>query len=149
MKIEKNIQSDFIVKEDSVYQYISSTNDIEIKVMSEYVNSQYGALNSLYIWAYHVTIANKSDKIVQLISRYFRIIDEKGNIQEVNGEGVVGEKPILAPQTNFRYSSGVHLKYPSGIMYGHYEMQLENGEKFNVKIPAFSLDVPAIRGTIN
>jgi ApaG protein len=149
MKIEKNIQLDVIVNEDNAHQYVLNTNDIEIKVRSEYVDSQYGVLNNLYIWAYHVRIENKSDKIVQLISRHFRIIDEKGNIQEVNSEGVVGEKPILAPQASFSYSSGVHLKYPSGIVYGHYEVKLKNGEKFNVKIPAFSLDVPAIKGTIN
>ncbi len=116
MKIEKNISLDVIVSEDNAHQYILNTNDIEIKVRAEYVDSQYGALNNLYIWAYHVRIENKSDKIIQLISRYWRIIDEKGNIQEVNGEGVAGEKPILAPQANFSYSSGVHLKYPSVIM---------------------------------
>ncbi len=149
MKIEKDIRLDVIVNENGHHPYVLNTQNIEIKVRPEYVDSQYSLANNLYIWAYHVRIENKSDKIVQLVSRYWKIIDEKGNIQEVKGEGVIGERPILAPKAIFQYSSGVHLKYPSGIMYGHYEMEIEGGERFNVKIPAFSLDVPTMKGTLN
>lgn len=86
---------------------------------------------------------------MKLINRYWKIIDEKGIIQEVNGEGVVGEKPVILPNNSFQYESGVHLRHPSGIMTGYYQMQKNNGEIFDVKIPTFSLDVPSIKPVIN
>jgi ApaG protein len=84
-----------------------------------------------------------------LVNRHWRIIDEQGLTQEVDGEGVVGEQPQIISGNAFQYSSGVHLRHPSGIMSGHYQMQKENGEMFEAKIPAFSLDVPSIKTVIN
>jgi ApaG protein len=150
MKIEKNLSLNAIIAEDNNYHpYVLNTQGIKIGVRAEHVDSQYGSLSSLYIWAYHVKIENQSEETIQLMSRYWRIIDEKGEIQEVTAEGVIGEKPILAPNAIFQYSSGVHLKYPSGIMHGYYDMKKENGEMFKVKIPAFSLDVPNMKVVIN
>jgi ApaG protein len=84
-----------------------------------------------------------------LIAVYWKIIDEKGTKQEIEGEGVVGEKPIIEPNSFFQYTSGTHLSYPSGIMTGHYGIKKDDGAIFNVKIPAFSLDVPSLKRTTN
>lgn len=150
MKVEKSAQIGVVASEKGInHQYSFITNKIEVRARPEYIDSQFGALNSLYIWAYHIRIENKSDKVVQLLSRYFKIVDEKGVIQEVIGEGVVGEKPVIAPMAHFEYSSGVHLRYPSGIMSGYYEMKDEHDKKFKVIIPPFSLDVATIKSTVN
>lgn len=129
--------------------YSAITGDIEITVWPEFVDSQISPLGNLFIWAYHVRIANKGVDNVKLVNRHWRIIDEQGLTQEVDGEGVVGEQPQIISGNAFQYSSGVHLRHPSGIMSGHYQMQKENGEMFEAKIPAFSLDVPSIKTVIN
>ncbi len=94
-------------------------------------------------------IDNRSGETAKLVNRYWKIIDEKGVIQEVSGEGVVGEQPIILANNSYQYESGVHLRHPSGIMTGHYQMQKDSGELFNVKIPTFSLDVPSIKPVIH
>ncbi len=124
---------------------------IEVKVRPEYIISQSNDLQKehIFIWAYHVKIANKSNETVQLISRYWKVIDEKGGVQEVSGEGVIGEQPILTPGSNFNYSSGVNLNCSSGIMSGHYIMKKDDGTSIKVIIPAFSLDIPNTKSVIN
>lgn len=130
--------------------YFISTANIDIAVWPEFLDSKSSAVGDLFVWAYHVRIDNKSEDTVQLISRYWRIIDEQGVIQEVNGEGVIGEQPIIDPGGSYQYSSGVHLRYPSGIMTGKYQMKkITNNAVFDVAIPAFSLDVPTIRNVVN
>jgi len=139
-----NFQKDLLTN-----SYVETTRDIEITVWPEFIDSKSNIVGDLFIWAYHVRIDNKGAEAVRLTNRYWRIVDEKGIVQEVNGEGIIGEQPNILPHTSHQYSSGVHLRYPSGIMTGHYQMRLENGEVFNVKIPAFSLDVPSINSVIN
>jgi ApaG protein len=129
--------------------YVSSTNDIHITVWPEYLDSKSSVIGDLFIWAYHIRIDNKSLENIKLVNRYWRITDEKGIVQEVNGEGVVGEQPTIAPNASYQYSSGVHLRYPSGIMTGKYQMQKDNKEIFDVKIPTFSLDTPSVKSVIN
>lgn len=130
--------------------YSNITNDIEVTVWPEFLDSKSSVSGDLFVWAYHVRIDNKGLESVQLLSRYWRIIDEKGVVQEVNGEGVVGEQPIIASGGAYQYSSGVHLRYPSGIMTGKYQMQkTENSAAFDITIPAFSLDVPSIKNVVN
>ena len=94
------------------------------------------------MWAYRVRIENHGTEQVQLLNRYWRITDAKGVTQEVEGPGVVGEQPILQPGASFVYTSGCPLTTPSGIMQGRYEMQTDEGERFWINIPAFSLDSP-------
>ena len=129
--------------------YIAITRDVQITVWPEFIDSKSSALGELFIWAYHVRVDNQSSDSIKLTNRYWRIIDEKGVVQEVNGEGVIGEQPSIAAGASYQYSSGVHLRYHSGIMTGHYQMQKTDGEIFNVKIPTFSLDVPSIKSVIN
>ncbi|MBU6140838.1 MAG: Co2+/Mg2+ efflux protein ApaG [Proteobacteria bacterium] len=130
--------------------YSATTKDIEITVWPEFLDSKSSAVGDLFVWAYHVRIDNKSSDSVQLLNRYWRIIDEMGVVQEVNGEGVVGEQPIIISGGSYQYSSGVHLRHPSGIMAGKYQMQkIEGDEVFDVTIPTFSLDVPTIKNVVN
>lgn len=129
--------------------YTSNTENIQITVRPEFVDSQFSSLGNLYVWIYHVRIDNHSSDNVKLTNRYWKIIDEKGSVQEVNGEGVVGEQPTILSNNSFQYESGVHLRHPSGIMMGHYQMQKSDGTSFNAKIPTFSLDVPNTKTVIN
>lgn len=129
------------------YQVI--TNGIKISARPEFVNSQNASFGNLYIWTYDIRIENHSDQKVQLMHRNWKIIDEMGGVQEVDGEGVVGKQPEILPQRFFEYSSGVHLNYPSGIMSGSYKMKNEKGEEFQVEIPKFSLDAFAAKQIIN
>jgi ApaG protein len=95
-----------------------------------------------YVWAYTITIENQSEETVTLKTRYWRITDGKGQVQEVRGAGVVGEQPTLKPGDSFEYTSGAPLPTPSGFMVGSYQMETAQGEPINVEIPAFSLDSP-------
>ena len=79
---------------------------------------------------------------MQLRTRYWRITDSMGRVQEVRGAGVVGEQPVLGPGESYEYTSGTPLPTPSGIMVGTYQMESQSGEKFEVDVPAFSLDSP-------
>ena len=142
---------DFNKKKEADF-YKAKTNGIEVRVKPEYVighSSSNIEKEDVFIWAYHVRIENKSDKTFQIISRYWKIIDEKGGVQEVNGDGVIGEQPILTPGSNFHYSSSVNLSYPSGIMLGHYVMRKEDDQAIEIKIPTFSLDIPNIQSVVN
>ncbi len=130
--------------------YSAITSDVEITVWPEFIDSKSTAIGDLFIWAYHVRIDNRSSESIKLINRYWRIIDEKGVVQEVSGEGVIGDQPTIAASGSYQYSSGVHLRYPSGIMTGKYQMQkTATAETFDVKIPTFSLDVPSMKAVLN
>jgi ApaG protein len=95
-----------------------------------------------FLWAYHITIENRGNETVQLISRHWHIIDAKGRVREVEGAGVVGEQPVLEPATRFEYTSGVPLDTPSGFMRGTYRMRSAKGENFDIGIPTFALGSP-------
>jgi ApaG protein len=125
---------------DTMYSHTSQ--DIRITVEPYYLDDQSSPSDDHYVWAYHVKIENVGEATVQLINRYWRITDANGQIQEVRGSGVVGEQPVLDPGESFEYTSGTPLGTPSGIMVGTYEMETQNGERFDVEIPAFSLDSP-------
>ncbi len=129
--------------------YSETTENIQITVWPEFIDSKTSGSGDIFIWAYHVRIENHSSESVKLMNRYWRIIDEKGITQEVKGEGVVGEKPTIEAGSFYQYSSGTHLRYGSGIMMGHYQMQKASGEIFNAKVPTFSLDIPDIKALIN
>ena len=107
------------------------------------------AEKGLYFWAYTIEIANRGPVTVQLKTRHWRITDGFGRIQEVRGAGVVGEEPVLAPGASYEYTSGVPLPTPSGIMVGTYGMVTTDGKRFDIDIPAFSLDGPEAKRTLN
>lgn len=122
--------------------YSSTTRAIRVTVQPTYLDEQSSPTDNHFVWAYHVQIENLGKEIVQLRSRYWRITDSMGRIQEVRGAGVVGEQPVLNPGDSFEYTSGTPLGTPSGIMVGSYQMETRGGERFDVDVPAFSLDSP-------
>lgn len=122
--------------------YKRSTRDILVSVETTYLEEESAPEDDYYVWAYHIQIENQGSEAVQLRSRYWRITDARGNVQEVRGSGVVGDQPVIRPGDTYEYTSGTPLSTPSGIMVGNYQMQSANGELFNVDIPAFSLDSP-------
>jgi len=129
--------------------YRAVTRNIEVEVEPFYMPERSDPDENRYVWAYRVTIANRSDEWVQLLSRYWRITDEAGRVEEVQGPGVVGEQPELDPGDSYQYTSGCPLSTPSGVMVGHYTMRNTEDELFDVAIPAFSLDLPGTMRTVN
>jgi ApaG protein len=96
-----------------------------------------------YVWAYTIEIENRSPDSLQLISRFWKITDENGLTQEVRGPGVIGQQPVIEPGESFRYTSAAPLAAPSGVMLGAYSMQrVDNGEAFDIAVPAFALESP-------
>jgi ApaG protein len=122
--------------------YAEITRSIKITVKPVYLEDQSSPSENHYVWAYHIRIENEGSRTVQLINRYWRITDALGRVQEVRGAGVVGEQPVLRPGETFEYTSGTPLSTPTGFMAGTYEMEASDGERFNVKVPLFSLDSP-------
>lgn len=129
--------------------YETTTKDIRVTVQPIFLEDESEPNKNHFVWAYIVNVTNESDKTVQLINRHWNIIDEKGQIQDVKGPGVVGEQPFISPGDCFEYTSGTPLKTPSGFMTGDYEMESEDGELFLVTIPTFSLDSPHQKRTVN
>ena len=119
--------------------YYESTQGIEVEVKPEYLLAESMPEASQFVFAYHITITNKGDTTVQLISRHWIITDGEGDVQEVKGPGVVGEQPTLAPGQKHQYSSFCPLPTPTGNMRGTFQMVNNLGAKFDVKIPLFFL----------
>lgn len=132
--------------------YNAVTHGISVTVTPHFIEDQSDPDEPHYVWAYQVVIKNTGGETVQLRSRYWKITDAAGQLQEVRGAGVVGEQPKLAPGESFEYTSGVPLSTPSGIMSGSYTMEIhpgginrgesDAGKSFEVEVPAFSLDSP-------
>ena len=122
--------------------YCETTQGITITVKPYFLDEESAPEKSHFVWAYHVRIENGGGETVQLRNRHWQITDNRGQMQEVRGPGVVGEQPVLAPGESFEYTSGAPLPTPSGIMVGRYEMQTRGGDRFWVRVPAFSLDSP-------
>jgi ApaG protein len=127
----------------------AETRGIHVSVQPVYLDERSAPDENLWFWAYQVTIENRGPITVQLVSRYWHIVDAGGKVEEVRGPGVVGEQPVLNPGDRFEYTSGCPLKTPSGFMRGHYHMVSQTGEEFDVAIPAFALDMPDQRPSIN
>lgn len=125
--------------------YALTTRAITVRVEPEFLDDQSDPEDHRFVWAYHVRIENQGTQSVQLKSRFWRITDALGHVQEVSGAGVIGEQPLLGPGESFEYSSGTPLGTASGIMQGYYVMETETGESFRATIPAFSLDSPVLR----
>ncbi|HET7716711.1 MAG TPA: Co2+/Mg2+ efflux protein ApaG [Bauldia sp.] len=129
--------------------YQATTRAIRVTVEPTFVDSESSPEEGQYFWAYRIEIANLGKEVVQLRSRHWRITDANGRTEEVRGAGVVGKQPVLKPGEKFSYTSGCPLSTSSGIMVGTYQMQNDKGETFSIEIPAFSLDLPGGRKTLN
>lgn len=129
--------------------YRALTRDIEVSVEPFYLEEQSDPEDGRYVWGYRIVITNHSSLTVRLIQRYWHITDQNGQVDEVSGPGVVGEQPRLRPGDSYEYSSGCPLDTPSGMMFGRYKMETDDGVVFEVAIPAFSLDSPGLTRVLN
>jgi ApaG protein len=118
--------------------------DICIQVVTNYIDEQSEPASDRYVFAYTITIANNGEVPARLISRHWIITDANGKVQEVTGDGVVGEQPHLNPGEELRYSSGAVLETPVGAMQGLYRMEADNGVNFDAPIAPFTLAVPGV-----
>ena len=117
---------------------------IEVDVATSYVDEQSEPDAGRYVFAYTITISNNGDVPATLRSRHWIITDANGKVQEVSGDGVVGEQPHLNPGERFRYSSGAVLETPVGAMQGLYRMETDLGATFEAPIAPFTLAVPGL-----
>jgi ApaG protein len=117
-------------------------NKIDIKVMPAYIADQSDPKNNHYVFSYTVTIKNTGSTPAKLLTRHWVITDGDGQVQEVKGDGVIGEQPLLKPGEGFQYTSGTFMNTPFGTMQGSYQMISDSGEQFNADIPTFQLAVP-------
>ena len=118
------------------------SNNIEVDVETSYIADQSAPDQNRYVFAYTVTIRNEGSAPAKLLTRHWIINDANGNVQEVHGEGVVGEQPYLRPGDSFRYTSGTVIETPVGSMEGSYQMITDDGHPFDASIPAFTLSLP-------
>jgi ApaG protein len=118
------------------------TNNVRVEVESQYVPERSQPFQNQWFFHYTVRITNEGDETVQLLSRHWTIVDATGHAKEVEGPGVVGEQPVLAPGESFNYTSGCDLNTSTGIMRGTYQMVDEDGGYFDVEIAPFALHEP-------
>jgi ApaG protein len=122
-----------------LFPNVAVTRDIAVRVAVSFLAEQSDPAAQRWFWSYHVRIENGSERAVQLLSRSWTIVDGRGTVHEVVGEGVVGEMPLIAQGASFDYVSGCPLDTPNGVMTGSYRMVDENGTAFDVVIPRFQL----------
>ncbi|MEO6185183.1 MAG: Co2+/Mg2+ efflux protein ApaG [Steroidobacteraceae bacterium] len=120
------------------------TKQIRVDVETSYVPDQSDPGSQRYVFAYTITIHNEGSESARLLRRHWLITDANGKVQEVRGDGVVGEQPHLRPGQGFRYSSGAILETPVGTMHGSYFMETDQGSHFDAPIAPFRLAMPGI-----
>jgi len=124
------------------------TDSIVVTAVSRYQEEQSAPEQARYVFSYTITIENRGDTPAQLLTRHWLITDSNGSVQEVHGDGVIGEQPVIAPGAKHTYSSGAILKTPVGTMEGTYGMKTATGnsseERFDARIPVFRLAIPDI-----
>jgi ApaG protein len=127
-----------------LFPHATTTRDITVRVSVSFLPEQSEPGKGRWFWAYHVRVENGGGQAVQLVSREWIISDGRGARNEVRGEGVVGEQPVLEPGGSFDYVSGCPLTTPTGAMEGRYFMVAADGSSFPVDIPRFPLIAPAV-----
>lgn len=131
------------MKIDAFFASEATTDGLTVRVSPNFLPEQSQIDQGRWFWSYHIRIENGSDKTVQLISRHWQITDGRGNVHHVDGDGVIGEQPILKAGDAHDYVSGCPLPTPFGHMEGHYLMSYEDNQTFLAMIPRFSLVAPA------
>jgi ApaG protein len=117
---------------------------LNITTQVNYLVEQSDEADNRFVFSYTITLTNTGETTVQLLSRHWIITDANRDVQEVRGQGVVGEQPVLKPKQSFEYTSGTVLSTQVGTMSGSYQMVAEDGTKFNAPIPQFVLSVPRV-----
>ncbi|MCB2077441.1 MAG: Co2+/Mg2+ efflux protein ApaG [Novosphingobium sp.] len=130
-----------------LFQHAAMTDGITVRVAVNFLPEQSRVEAGKWFWVYHIRIENDSEHTVQLLTRYWRITDGRGMVNIVEGEGVVGEQPVLKPGDTHDYVSGCPLSTPLGTMEGHYVFRREDGKEVQAAIPFFPLAAPANAGS--
>ena len=128
---------------DAFFQHAAITAGVIVRVAVNYLPEQSRVEAGKWFWVYHVRIENHGDEAIRLLTRHWRITDGRGMVNLVEGEGVVGEQPVLAAGLSHDYVSGCPLTTPHGSMEGYYTFEREDGSCFEASIPYFPLAVPA------
>ncbi|MFD1765359.1 Co2+/Mg2+ efflux protein ApaG [Sphingorhabdus buctiana] len=128
---------------DALFTDHATTEGVVVRVVSNFLEDQSVPAQNRWFWSYHIRIENHRDDPVQLLTRHWKITDGHGSVNHVDGDGVVGEQPLLKPGGSHDYVSGCPLSTPSGIMEGHYRFIRADGSTFLVEIPRFKLVAPA------
>ncbi len=128
---------------EKFFQHAAMTDGITVRVAVNFLPEQSRIESGKWFWVYHIRIENHSDQVVQLLTRSWKITDGRGMVNVIEGEGVVGEQPVIAPGGSHDYVSGCPLTTPSGSMEGHFVLQGEDGDRFEAAIPFFPLAAPA------
>lgn len=129
-----------------LFQHTATTDGIVVRVAVNFLPEQSRIESAKWFWVYHIRIENSSDRSVQLLTRHWRITDGRGAVSFVDGDGVVGEQPLLRPGQSHDYVSGCPLTTPTGSMEGHYTFRREDGVTIMASIPYFPLAAPATAG---
>lgn len=126
-----------------LFQHAAITHDIAVRVAVNFLPEQSQPEAGKWFWVYHIRIENNSDDTIKLQTRHWRITDARGMVNHVDGDGVVGETPVLSPGQTHDYVSGCPLTTPSGSMEGFYTFTYTDGSPVEVRIPYFPLSAPA------
>ncbi|AIT81524.1 MULTISPECIES: Co2+/Mg2+ efflux protein ApaG [Novosphingobium] len=129
-----------------LFQHTAITDGVTVRVAVNFLPEQSRIEAGKWFWVYHIRIENHSDQPLQLLTRHWRITDGKGEVNVVDGDGVVGEQPVIAPGGSHDYVSGCPLATPQGSMEGHYVFQGADGREVKALIPFFPLAAPATAG---
>lgn len=121
---------------------VSPRHEVVVNVKTQYLDGQSAPESGRYVFAYHITISNRGTERVQLLRRHWIITDGNQHVEEVEGEGVVGQQPVIEPGRSYDYTSGCVLKTDCGRMEGSYQMRTDDGALFLAPIPAFALRIP-------
>jgi ApaG protein len=128
---------------DALFTDHATTDGVTVRVVTSFLEEQSVPTQARWFWSYHIRIENHRDDPVQLLTRHWRITDGRGAVNYVDGDGVVGEQPLIRPGGSHDYVSGCPLSTPSGLMEGHYRFIRADGAIFEVEIPRFKLVAPA------
>ncbi|HEX7854148.1 MAG TPA: Co2+/Mg2+ efflux protein ApaG [Sphingobium sp.] len=130
----------------ALFPYSETTKDVTVRVSVAFLAEQSEPERGRWFWAYHIRIENAQEHPVQLLARRWHITDGRGSVHTVEGEGVVGEQPVIQPGTAYDYVSGCPLATPTGVMVGSFQMLGSDGGLFDVQVPRFGLTAPAVSG---
>jgi ApaG protein len=128
----------------ALFPHAATTRGVVVRVSVSYLPEQSEPARGRWFWAYHIRVENEGPRPVQLLTRHWIITDGRGARHMVEGEGVVGEQPLIDPGASFDYVSGCPLGTSTGAMQGSYRMVDEDGTVFDVDIPRFALMAPAV-----
>ena len=125
-----------------LFPHVAVSGDLTVRAAVSYLPEQSAPEQGRWFWSYHVRIENGGERTVQLLERYWKIVDGRGNVHEVRGQGVVGEMPVITPGDSYDYVSGCPLETSAGTMSGHYLLVDEEGDSVRAEIPEFALLSP-------